>query len=74
MLIGADEKARELYEYREKARRDADMFLRWELKKQAIEFAKALLKMGDPIDKIVMATGLTYEEAAELQIAEDNCN
>ena len=64
--LTADERTRYLYERREKARRDQDMFLRWELKKAKIEIAKSLLNLGDPIEKIITVTGLTHEEVEKL--------
>jgi len=68
--LSADEKARELYERREKARRDADMFLRWELKKSKFDIARVMLENNESIEKISMYTSLTQEEITEAQNAD----
>ena len=68
--LSADEKARDLYERREKARRDADMFLDWELKKNNTEIAKRLLGFNMPIEQIIVTTGLSHEEIKEIKNAE----
>ena len=65
--LSADERARDLYERREKARRDIAAEKRWALKQQALEIAKKLLELGLAIDSIVLATGLTHEEIEALK-------
>jgi len=60
--LSADERARDLYERREKARRDQSSRERWVAKQQAFEIAKNFLGMGIPIEQIVAGTGLTREE------------
>ena len=65
--LTADEITRDLYERREKARRDQDMFLRWELKQAKFEIAKKLLSRNRPIEEIVEDTGLTHEEVESLR-------
>jgi len=64
--LSADERTRDLYERREKARRDAAMFTNWEIKKAKIEFAKKLIKRNRPVDEIIEDTGLTLEEVESL--------
>jgi predicted transposase/invertase (TIGR01784 family) len=72
--LSADEKARDLYERREKERRDTAMFLRdaerrGEMrggKNKAYDIAKKLFAMNIPLDQIIAATGLTREEAESL--------
>ena len=66
--LSADERARDLYERREKARRDIAAEKRWALKQQAFEFAQKLLSRNRPIDEIIEDTGLTREEIEELTI------
>jgi predicted transposase/invertase (TIGR01784 family) len=65
--LSADEKTRDVYERREKARRDADMHERWAMKKQALEIAKAMLSNGEPAEKISLYIGLTEEEIESLR-------
>ena len=67
--LTADERTRDMYERREKARRDQVSRERWAVKQRDLEIAKKLLNAGDPIDKIVMITGLTREEIEELNNA-----
>ena len=52
----------DLYERREKARRDQSSRERWAAKQQALEIAKNAIKMKLPIDDIITLTGLTREE------------
>ena len=65
--LSADERARDLYERREKERRDENMRTRGALKTQAIDFAKNLLGFGDSVNKIISVTGLTREEIESLR-------
>ena len=67
MELSADERARDLYERREKARRDIAAEKKWALKQQQFEFAKNLLKRNRPIDEIMEDTGLTVEEVENLR-------
>ena len=60
--LSADERARDLYERREKARRDITAEKRWALKQQALEIAKIMVEDGETIEKIIRYTGLTHEE------------
>ena len=55
--LTTDERTHDLYERREKARRDQAMFL----KDSMLRVAKNLLDFGDPIEKIITVTGLTRE-------------
>jgi len=68
--LSADDIARDLAERREKALKDEAMFLEEAmnkgLKKGMKQVAKFLLEMGDPLDKIGKATGLTVEEIRQL--------
>jgi len=64
--LSADERARDLYERREKARRDAAMREKWAAKKQQFEIAKVMLINGEHIDKIMLYTGLEREEVENL--------
>ena len=66
--LSADEHARDLYERREKARRDQEAERRWALKQQAFEIARNLLNLGDSIDKIITVTGLAREEVESLMV------
>jgi len=56
--LSADEQTRLLYEAHEKARRDEVSRTRGALKK----VARAMLINGEPIEKIILYTGLTREE------------
>jgi hypothetical protein len=60
--LSADEKARDIYERREKQRRDESMRERWAVKQREFEIAKSLMRVGDSMDKIIDVTGLTREE------------
>ena len=68
--LSADERARDLYERREKARRDAAMFTQWEVKKKQFEMAKMMLINNEHIDKIMLYTNLEREEVENLCDAE----
>jgi len=65
--LSADERARDLYERREKERRDIASQKRWAIKQREFEIAKTLLLDGDSIDRIVKVTGLTFEEVEGLR-------
>ena len=62
-----DERTRDIYERREKARRDQAAEKRWAIKKREFEFAKKLLARNRPIDEIIEDTGLTREEIESLK-------
>jgi len=64
--LTADEKARDMYERREKARRDSVAREQWAAKKAQMEIAKRLLMLNMPIDEIAQITGLTMEEIESL--------
>ncbi|MCL2187779.1 MAG: Rpn family recombination-promoting nuclease/putative transposase [Defluviitaleaceae bacterium] len=64
--LSADERARDLFERREKARRDQAARVKWELKQQQTEIAKKAISMNISIDDIVKLTGLTSKEVEEL--------
>ena len=65
--LSADEKARALYEAREKERRDNLSREKGALKEQAFAIAKNLLGIGLSVEQIIAATGLTREEIESLQ-------
>ena len=62
----ADERTRDLYERREKARRDISAEKKWAIKQREFEIAQNLLKRNRPIDEIMEDTGLTREEVESL--------
>ena len=64
--LSADERARDMFERREKGRRDAADREKGVLKKQALEIAQRLLERKRPIDEIIEVTGLTCEEVEAL--------
>ena len=64
--LSADERARDLFERREKARRDQVMRENWLLKQQQLETARKLLELNIPLDQIIAVTGLTLEEIKNL--------
>jgi len=74
--LSGDEKARDLYERREKARRDHDMFVRGAKQEGIIEgrregyaeVARNLIAMNMPMWQIEKATGLTHKEIERLQL------
>jgi predicted transposase/invertase (TIGR01784 family) len=69
--LSTDERARDLYERREKARRDQVSREKWARqqgeKARALTIAENLLKKQMPLDEVVDATGLTHEEVESLQ-------
>ncbi|MCL2072225.1 MAG: hypothetical protein FWH07_08380, partial [Oscillospiraceae bacterium] len=78
--LSADEKARDLYERREKARRDHNMFVRGAKQEgiiegriegrgeRSVEIARNLIAMNMPMWQIEKATGLTHREIEGLQL------
>ena len=60
--LSADERARDMFERREKGRRDVAALI----DKKAIEIARRLIKRNRPIDEIAEDTGLTREEVEAL--------
>jgi predicted transposase/invertase (TIGR01784 family) len=67
--LSADERARDLYERREKARRDIAAEKKWAVKQTTFEIARNLLGLNMPVDQIVTATGLTREEVENQRTA-----
>jgi len=67
--LSADERARDLYERREKARRDIAAEKKWAVKQQALEIAKNALHKKMTVDDIMDITGLTREEVENLNNA-----
>jgi len=64
--LSAEERTRDMYERREKARRDAVSQQKWAIKQSMMDVARKLLGAGDSIDKIITVTGLTREEVEAL--------
>ena len=64
--LTADERARDLYERREKERRDMVSRERWAARQTQLEIAKNALQMNLTDDDIAKMTGLTLEEVALL--------
>jgi F420-0:gamma-glutamyl ligase len=64
--LSADEKARDLYERREKACRDIASMLDEAETRRAQTIARNALQMNIPIDDIVKFTGLAREEIETL--------
>ena len=60
--LTAEERTRDMYERREKARRDAAMHQKAAIK----QIAKKLLEMSLPVEQVIQATGLTREEVESL--------
>ena len=60
--LSADERARDLYERREKARRDKVMWDKWTIKQSKLEVARNAWLMNMSIGDIVKLTGLTSDE------------
>ena len=58
----AEERVRDTYERREKARRD----IAAEVKQGKKEVARNLLSLGGPVDKVIAVTNLTREEVEAL--------
>ena len=65
--LSADEKARALYEAREKERRDIRAREKYVLKEQAFTIATRMLNRNRPIDEIIEDTGLTRAEVESLR-------
>ena len=61
--LSADERARNLYERREMARRDENMRIR----SVKLLIAKNLLAVGDSVEKIVQVTGLSQDDVEGLR-------
>ena len=65
--LSADERARDLYERREKERRDISSQKKWAAKQMQIDIAKNLLLTNLTTNEISTATGLTCEEVYNLR-------
>jgi len=65
--LTAEERTRDIYERREKARRDQAMHQKWALKKNMIDVARKLLELSMPTAQIISVTGLTLEEVDGLR-------
>jgi len=68
--LSADERTRDLYERREKARRDIESQKRWAAKSRELEIAKNALRKQMSVEDIMDITGLTLEEIDELRLAD----
>ena len=66
--LTADERTRDLYERREKARRDIVSMMDGAKRDRSIEIAENLLGMNLSLDQIVTATGLTLDEVESLSV------
>ena len=64
--LSADERARDLYERREKERRDISSQKKWAFMQAQFKIAKNMLRRNRSINKIVEDTGLTLEEVENL--------
>jgi len=69
--LSQDERTRILYESRQMLEWDIDIGKQAARHEGVLLVAKNLLAMDMPIDSVVTATGLTYEEINELQKADD---
>jgi len=67
--LSADERARDMYERREKARRDMVSREKWVRKQGLMDVARNLLKRNRPIEEIMEDTGLTVEELESVSSA-----
>jgi len=65
--LSADERARDLYERRERARIDQASREKWAFKQAQFEIARKMINRKRPIDEIVEDTGLTREEVESLR-------
>ncbi len=65
--LSADERARDLFERREKARRDNAAEKKRAIKESKIEIAKKIIARNRPINEIIEDTGLTREEVEGLR-------
>jgi len=66
--LSADEKARDLYERREKARRDRNMFIRGAIRKRDDEIVRNAILMGMDTDTIFNLTGQPRDEIEKLRL------
>ena len=60
--LSADEKARDMFERREKGRRDYHAKMDGAVKDTKFEIARNMIADGEPIERIMKYTGLTREE------------
>ena len=65
--LSADERARDLYERREKERRDIASQKRWAVKQREFDIARNAMQKNIPIDDIMDITGLTRLEIESLR-------
>lgn len=69
--LTADERTRDLYERREKARRDQAMFMRHERQlgmwEGRVAIARNMITGGEPVERIKRFTDLTCEEIETLK-------
>jgi len=64
--LSADEQVRDLYERREKERRDIASLVGGARREERFDIARKMLVMNVQLDIIVKATGLTSEEIKDL--------
>ena len=65
--LSADERARDLYERREKERRDISSQKKWAVKQRDFEIARTAVQMKLSTEDIIKLTGLTFEEVENLR-------
>jgi predicted transposase/invertase (TIGR01784 family) len=65
--LSADERTRDLFERREKARRDEESQRRWARQEGVMDVARKLLARNRPIDEIIEDTGLSRSEIESLR-------
>jgi hypothetical protein len=64
--LSADERARDLFERREKERRDIASREKWARREGWLDVAKNLMKKNMSVNEIVDVTGLTHAEVVGL--------
>ena len=65
--LSADERTRDLYERREKARRDQAAREKWAFKQSKFDTARAMLADEESIERIMRYTNLTNDEIENLK-------
>jgi hypothetical protein len=68
--LSADEKARDMFERREKGRRDVEAYADEARADERTAIARNLLNMNLPIEQIIRGTGLTRSEVEALSKTE----
>ena len=68
--LTAEERTRDMYERREKARRDMVSQQKWAIKQKQLEIAKNLFARNMTIEDIIEITGLSQDEVESINIIE----